>query len=250
MLHQSGSLPILRVITLQAFAERNNHRAVEICIFAVAFLVPAPTWITPNISLGRSDYDPARVVLRALKNVASLVSFNLTCLSQYILIPGFTKPNTLWKRRRRNGLGSTPFSWSTLSQSVNAFDVSACPDAESRHTRISMERRDLLLDRHQRKDVVNSLFDREVWVLKGILSWRRSLRRKHGNAGHQDHQANDIGHGLLATDCTDPSTTLMYFRSSGLVNLVTNPLGHLISMLSILVALPMPRISRGSCEER
>src|SRR5690349_7162401 len=47
-----------------------------------------------------------------------------------------------------------------------------------------------------------------------------------------------------------PSVTCMYLRSGGLVSLSTRPLGHLISMLSIFVAAPMPRISRGSCEER
>ena len=47
-----------------------------------------------------------------------------------------------------------------------------------------------------------------------------------------------------------PSTTLRYFRSGGFVSLSTRPLGHLISMLSIFVAAPTPRTSRGSCEER
>src|SRR5215213_5227245 len=37
-----------------------------------------------------------------------------------------------------------------------------------------------------------------------------------------------------------PSTTLRYFRIGGLVSLSVRPLGHLISMLSIFVAAPIP----------
>src|SRR6185436_4510778 len=42
----------------------------------------------------------------------------------------------------------------------------------------------------------------------------------------------------------------MYLFMGGLGIFSNLPLGHLISRLSIFEALPTPRISRGSCEER
>jgi hypothetical protein len=148
VLHQRCGLPVLRIIALQAFAESDHHRAVEVRVFAVALFVSAPTRIASNVSVWRSDDDSTLAVFRTLKNVASFVAFNFASLPQYLRIPGLAKPNALWKGRRWNGQGVAPFSWSTLRQPVNAFDVSTALDAETRHTRICIEALDLLVDRH------------------------------------------------------------------------------------------------------
>jgi hypothetical protein len=52
---------------------------------------------------------------------------------------------------------------------MNAFDVTAGFDTETRHTRVRIETLDLLIDRHQREDVVDALLERKVRILKWIL---------------------------------------------------------------------------------
>lgn len=47
-----------------------------------------------------------------------------------------------------------------------------------------------------------------------------------------------------------PSSTLMYCLIGKLVNRSNCPVGHLISRVSTFAASPIPRISRGSCDER
>src|ERR1044072_2367488 len=169
VLHQGGRLPILRVVTLQSFAERDYHRAVEECVFTVTLLVSAPARIASDIGVRRSDDDTALIVFRTLKNVARFVAFDLSGLPQDLRIPGLAKPNSLWEGRRRDSLWPAPFSWPTLRQTMNAFDVSTGLDTESRHAWICIETFDLLVDGHQREDVVDSLFDREIGILEGIL---------------------------------------------------------------------------------
>src|ERR1044072_6813118 len=127
------------MITLQAADERDNHHAVEDSVFAVALLVSAPARIASEISVGRSDDDPALVVFGTLKNIASFIAFDFSHLPQYLLVPGLAKPNSLWKGCRRNSLRVTPFSWTTLRQSVNAFDVATTLDTETRYAWICVE---------------------------------------------------------------------------------------------------------------
>jgi hypothetical protein len=52
---------------------------------------------------------------------------------------------------------------------MNAFDVTAGFDTESRNAGIRVETLNLLFDSHQREDVVDPLLDRKVGILKWIL---------------------------------------------------------------------------------
>ena len=74
---------------------------------------------------------------------------------------------------------------------MNAFNVTTALNAETRHARICVETLDLLVDRHQREDVVDTLFDWQIGILEGML--RRRQRNQHNRAGDQDQ----------TTDCTD-----------------------------------------------
>src|SRR5689334_86451 len=115
MLHQSRGLPVLRMIAFQAFHEGDNHRAIEVCVLAVTFFSSTPARIAAQISVGRSDHEPALVIFRTLKDVTSFVTFDLPGLREEICIPGFAKSDSLLKSCRRNGQRSAPLSWSTLS---------------------------------------------------------------------------------------------------------------------------------------
>src|SRR5215208_6366936 len=143
------------MIALQTFAEGNDHRPVEECVFAIALLIPAPTWIAADIRVRRSDYDTALFIFGTLKHVTRFIAFDFSGLSQDIGVPGFAEPDPLWKRRARNGQGPTPLSWSTLGQPVNAFGVATAFNAQARHARIGVETLDLLVDCHQREDVID-----------------------------------------------------------------------------------------------
>src|SRR6185369_11027483 len=168
VLHQRGGLQVFRMIALQTFRERNHHRAVEKRIFTVAFLGPAPARIASDISVRRSDHDTALVILRTLKHVASFVAFDLSCLFQQLRVPRFTESDSLLKRRGRNGQRTSPLSWTALSESMNAFDVTTRFDTQTRNARVRVETFNLLVHRHQRKDVVEALFDWEIRVLEWI----------------------------------------------------------------------------------
>src|SRR5688572_23128892 len=148
MLHQSSCLPIGRMITLQALGEGNNHRAIEICVLAVAFLVSAPARITPQVCVGRPDYYSALLIVGALKNVTSFVALNVSHLFHSFGIPGFSKSDSLRECCTRNGERLPPFSWTTLSKPVNTFDVSTSFDTEARHAWIGIETFDLFFKRH------------------------------------------------------------------------------------------------------
>src|SRR5689334_7618356 len=157
------------MITLQTLCEGDHHRAVEERVLTVAFLGASPTRIASDVGIRRSDHDSALVIFRTLKNVASFVAFDLPGLFQQLRIPRLAEPDALLKRRRRNRQRSSPLAWTTLRQPVNAFDVTARCDPETRHTRICIETLDLLVDRHQRENVVDALLDRKVRILKRIL---------------------------------------------------------------------------------
>src|SRR6185369_11537529 len=160
-------LPVGRMIALQTFTKSDDERAVEKCVLAVALFCSAPTWIAPEVGIWRADYDSALVILRTLKDVTGFVTLDLSGLFQQLGIPRFSETDSLRKRRARHSQRPAPFAWATLRQTVNAFDVPAGLDAKSKHARIRVETLDLLVERHRREDVVDSLFDGKI----GILEW-------------------------------------------------------------------------------
>ncbi len=50
-----------------------------------------------------------------------------------------------------------------------ALHVAATFDSQTRHTGICPQTRDLFIQRHQRKDVLNSLLNGQVGILKRVL---------------------------------------------------------------------------------
>src|SRR5688572_33428693 len=136
------------MVTLQTFCKGDDQCAIQVCVFPVALLVSSPARITSPISVWRPDYNSTLVVLGALKDVTSFVPFNLSDLAQQIGIPCFAKADPLRKGCARNRQRAAPFSWSTLRQSVNAFDVPTSFNTQTRNIGIGVKTLNLLFQRH------------------------------------------------------------------------------------------------------
>src|SRR5581483_7915211 len=52
---------------------------------------------------------------------------------------------------------------------MNAFGAAVAGDSESRDTRLHTKAVDLFVDRHQRKDIVDSLLNRQLRIKKRVL---------------------------------------------------------------------------------
>src|SRR6266498_286211 len=114
VLHECGCLPVSLVVALQPLHKSDNHRAIEIGIFSIAFFSSAPTRIATQISIRRANNDSALMVFATLKDVPRFVTFNRSRLPQNIRIPRFAKADALRKRRGRNRRRASPFAGSAL----------------------------------------------------------------------------------------------------------------------------------------
>src|SRR5690349_9904438 len=136
MLEQRRRLPVFRMIALQAFDEGDNQLAVEVSIFAITFFGAAPAWVAAQVGIrGAHDERPLMVFI-ALKNVAGFVAFDRAGLFENVGVPGFAEPNALRESGGRNYFRTAPAARPALRQAVNAFDVTASLDAQTRHARV------------------------------------------------------------------------------------------------------------------
>src|ERR1700730_976575 len=109
------------------------------------------------------------MVFATLKDVPGFITFNLPCFPQDLRVPCFAQANALRKRCGRNRRRSTPLRRPAFRQAMYAFDVTASLDSETRHARAGPQTGHLFIQRHQRKDVLDSLFNGQVRILKRVL---------------------------------------------------------------------------------
>jgi hypothetical protein len=74
-----------------------------------------------------------------------------------------------WESSCRYDRRPAPFARTSLGQAVKTFQMATAFDSKSGHTRISAKAGYLFIQCHQRDDVIDSLFERQVRVLKWIL---------------------------------------------------------------------------------
>jgi len=106
-----------------------------------------------------------------LEDVASLITFHGSSLLQQVWIPGFTESYGLRKLRGGQGLEAVPLpaARAAVGNTVQAFNMARASNSEAWHIGICAERAYLFFRRHQREDVVNASFDRQIRILKWIL---------------------------------------------------------------------------------
>src|SRR6185295_19577535 len=97
-------------------------------------------------------------------------------------------------------------------------------DAEARHTRIGVQTLNLFVERHQGENVVDSLLDREIGILKRILNRLGRLRHKRSKTNDQNQQATDVVHSkengsvLIRGFTLDDFEVFFQWRVSQLIN--------------------------------
>ena len=181
VLQQRRSLPVLRIVALQALAERDRHRPVEKRVLAINFFAPPPARIARQIRLRPPIHQNLAVVLRRLRDEPRLVSLHAARLLHQRRIPRIAHPRRL--RKLRGGDRLPAEARLTLHDPVNSLGAADIRHAQPRHARSRSQHIDLLLRRHQRQQVVDALVLRHIWIVERIL---RLLREGGDEPGHQE----------------------------------------------------------------
>ena len=179
VLQQRRSLPVLRIVALDSFRERDRHRPVEEWILAIHFFAASPARIARQIRLRTPVHQNLAIVLRCLGDVACFESFDATRLADQVRIPGVAHARRLRKLCSGDGLASEALL--ALHHAVNPFRAADVGHAEARHARACSKTVDLLLGRHQRQQIVDALVFRQTGIVEGIL---RLLRKGWAESNH------------------------------------------------------------------
>ena len=98
MLHQGCSLPITRIIALNAFSHSNSHARGEKGIFAKAFLCAPPARVASQVGIRCKDYQTLAWSETALIIVSGFFSHLLAYPSDTLWRPCFAQSISLRKR--------------------------------------------------------------------------------------------------------------------------------------------------------
>jgi hypothetical protein len=122
---------------------------------------------------------PLRDLAVGLEDVAGFVALDRGGLAEQLRIPGFAEPHGLRKLRRRDRFQvlAAPSTRAAKRDAVETFHVAGAVDAQARDTRVSAERCDLFLQRHQRKNVVDAGFCRQIGILERVPMMLRPCER-------------------------------------------------------------------------
>ncbi len=193
MLEQRGRLPVFRIVALEAAGEGRRHGAVEEGIFAVNLFAASPARVAAEVRLGAPEHEDLPVVLGGLGDKASLVALYAGGLAHQRGIPGGAHARGL--RELRGGDGFAPPSRLALHHAVNAFGTADIGNAETRNSGAHAEAVDLLIDGHERQQIVDALGGGQIGIVKREvlkmplidLCWlrgrlRRLRRRLRGGA--------------------------------------------------------------------
>ena len=86
MLQQRRSLPILRIVPLQAVDECDGHRTVEERVFPVHLFAAAPARIALQIGLRSPEHQNLAIVLCGLRNESRLIALDARSLANQLRI--------------------------------------------------------------------------------------------------------------------------------------------------------------------
>ena len=209
VLHQRRTAPVGRVVALDAADLRSNHLAHEIRILTEALLRTAPARVTRQVGV-RGPQNQA-VAAALLGIVAGLVRHYVAHDERHLPVPGLTDAVRLRERRavyhprrRRNsrcllavlalaGLLVLHLELARKAEvrklvraaaddAVDRLRAARVRNPQTRHT-LAHDRRDLLVDRHQRHGIVQTLLLRQLRILERILI---RLCTKSGRNDQQD----------------------------------------------------------------
>jgi len=189
MLHQRGSLPVLRIGPLQPLRKGHSQRSDQEGILTIRFFRPAPARIAAEVGVGRAHDDSAPVVFRALVVVASLVPFKRGDLLQQLRIPSSAQTLFLRKGRGRKGLLSpaAPAAWSTQRQPMQTLHLTRKNQPQPGILRVVRHQLDLLVERQPPQQIGNALVIAQTRIPKGVIRLRRG-RQRHTRNKSKTHQ--------------------------------------------------------------
>ncbi len=110
--HKSGRHPVFLITSLQSFYISLHHASIEKGIFSITFFRSSPSGITPQICIGRANYQSAGVVFFRLKNISRFVGFFCCYFPDQSCIPRFRQSIRLRKHCSGNQFPSSPSAWS------------------------------------------------------------------------------------------------------------------------------------------
>src|ERR1700730_6638380 len=152
------------------------------------------------------------MVFATLKNVPGFIPFNRPRLPQDVRVPCFAQANALGKRSSRDRRRTPPLRRPALRQAVYALYVAATFNSQTRHTWVRPQTCHFFIERHQRKNIADSLSNWQVRILKRvlILGWSPGKARTYygddatEEKNQQDHQiaSSSPGCGPLGSSDT------------------------------------------------
>ena len=106
------------------------------------------------------------VVFGRLRDVAGFVAFDAGGLLDERGVPGFAEAGRLRELRGGDGVAAAA---AALHDSVNALGAAEAGNAETRHGGVGAEAVDLLVERHEREEIVDAFFCGEAGVAEGVV---------------------------------------------------------------------------------
>src|SRR5450755_2622515 len=131
-------------------------------------LSAAPTRVAGEIRLGAPEHQDLAIVLCSLRDETRFVAFHATRLTHQVGVPGFAHARGLRELRGGDGCPDKTALGTALNYAVYSFGAAKVRDAQPRHPGAGAKTIDFLFYRHERKKIVDSLFDRQGWILEGI----------------------------------------------------------------------------------
>ena len=173
VLQQRGSLPVLRVVPLDAAGERRRHHAVEERVLAVDLLGATPARVPREVGLRAPDHQHGEPGLAALRDVPRFGSLHAAGPADEVRVPARTHAGRLGKLGRRDGRHA-PLRHAPLDETVDALGHPEARHAQPRHAGAEApESLQLLVGGHERQQVRDALLGGKVGVPEG-----RRLRRR------------------------------------------------------------------------
>ena len=194
MLHQTGSLPVLRIRPLQAARESHRQRPHQKRVLSVRLLRASPARIAAQVGIGRAHHHAPARRHRVLVVVARLVALLRPSLFNQLRIPRGAHALFLRKSCRRQIAASAaaPIRRPAQRQSMQPFHLAAEHQPQPRKLRMVRHQLDLLRQRQPLQQIVDACLVAQLGIAKRIVR----LRHGHGcsQPGHHTRHKNRPTH--------------------------------------------------------